>query len=157
MVFLAVPFSLIGAVWLLYLLDYNLSVAVWVGLIALAGLDAEMAVVMLLYLRLAVRRRAEAGTLRDADDLREAMVEGAAQRIRPKLMTVLTTSAALLPLLWSTGTGADLMKRIAAPIVGGLVTSFLLELTVYPPLYALRTRRTLVLGAHPSERQRSSP
>jgi copper/silver efflux system protein len=142
-VLLAVPFSLIGAVWLLYLLDYNMSVAVWVGLIALAGLDAETGVVMLLYLTLSHRRAAEEGRLRRFDDLREAIVEGAAKRIRPKLMTVLTTMTALLPVLWSTGTGADVMKRIAAPMVGGLVTSFLLELTVYPALFAIWKGRGL--------------
>jgi Cu(I)/Ag(I) efflux system membrane protein CusA/SilA len=142
-VLLAVPFSLIGAVWLLWLLDYHLSVAVWVGLIALAGLDAETGVVMLLYLKLAWRRRREEGLLASFEDLREAIVEGAAQRIRPKLMTVLTTMIGLLPVMWSAGAGADVMKRIAAPMVGGLVTSFLLELTVYPAIFALWKRREL--------------
>ena len=136
-VLLAVPFSLIGAVWLLWLLDYHLSVAVWVGLLALAGLDAETGVVMLLYLKLAWKRRREEGRLSSFEDLREAIVEGAAQRIRPKLMTVLTTMIGLLPVMVSTGTGADVMKRIAAPMVGGIVTSFLLELTVYPAMFAL--------------------
>ncbi len=140
-VLLAVPFSLIGAVWLLYLLDYNLSVAVWVGLIALAGLDAETGVVMLLYLKLAWKRRREEGRLQTAEDRREAIVEGAAQRIRPKLMTVLTTVIGLLPVMWATGAGADVMKRIAAPLFGGIVTSFLLELTVYPAIFALWKRR----------------
>jgi Cu(I)/Ag(I) efflux system membrane protein CusA/SilA len=140
-VLLAVPFSLVGAVWLLWLLDYHLSVAVWVGLIALAGLDAETGVVMLLYLTLAWRRRREEGRARGFDDLREAIVEGAAQRIRPKLMTVLTLLIGLLPVMWSAGTGADVMKRIAAPMVGGIVTSFLLELTVYPAIFALWKRR----------------
>ncbi len=142
-VLLAVPFSLIGAVWLLWALDYNLSVAVWVGLIALAGLDAETGVVMLLYLKLAWRRRSEEGDLRSFDDLREAIVEGAAQRIRPKLMTVLTTMFGLMPMMLSSGAGADVMKRIAAPMVGGVVTSFLLELTVYPAIFALWKRRGL--------------
>jgi Cu(I)/Ag(I) efflux system membrane protein CusA/SilA len=136
-VLLAVPFSLIGAIWLLYLLDYNMSVAVWVGLIALAGLDAETGVVMLLYLTLAHRRRMEQGLLKNAADLREAIVEGAAGRVRPKLMTVMTTMIGLVPVLYATGTGSDVMKRIAAPMVGGLVTSFLLELTVYPAIFAL--------------------
>lgn len=136
-VMLAVPFSLIGAIWLLYLLDYNMSVAVWVGLIALAGLDAETGVIMLLYLRLAHDRHEREGKLGTFDDLREAIVDGAARRIRPKLMTVMTTMIGLVPVLWSTGTGADVMKRIAAPMVGGLVTSFLLELTVYPALFAM--------------------
>src|SRR5262249_49461001 len=130
-------FSLLGAVWLLYLLHYHLSVAVWVGFIALAGLDAQTGVVMLLYLKLSHRRFAEEGRLSTFADLREAIVEGAAHRIRPKLMTVLTMMVGLGPVLWSTGTGADVMKRIAAPMVGGLATSFLLELTVYPALFAL--------------------
>jgi Cu(I)/Ag(I) efflux system membrane protein CusA/SilA len=136
-VMLAVPFSLIGAVWLIYLLHYNLSVAVWVGIIALAGLDAGTGVVMLLYLTLAHRKWSSEGRLRTADDLKEAIVEGAARRLRPKLMTVATMTAGLVPVLWSTGTGADVMKRIAAPMVGGLVTSFLLELTVYPAIFAI--------------------
>jgi Cu(I)/Ag(I) efflux system membrane protein CusA/SilA len=142
-VLLAVPFSLIGAVWLLYLLDYNVSIAVWVGVIALAGLDAETGVVMLLYLTLAHRHWRDEGLLRTQADLRESIVEGAAKRIRPKLMTVLTMMIGLVPVLWSTGTGADVMKRIAAPMVGGLVTSFLLELTVYPAIFALWKGRGL--------------
>src|SRR5437016_5169948 len=144
-VLLAVPFSLVGAFWLLFLLHYNVSVAVWVGLIALAGLDAETGVVMLLYLTLSHGRWRQEGRLRSFADLREAIVEGAAHRIRPKLMTVLTMIAGLLPILWSSGTGADLMKRIAAPMVGGLVSSFLLELTVYPAVFALWKGR----GIHP--------
>jgi copper/silver efflux system protein len=149
-VLLAVPFSLIGAIWLLWLLEYNLSVAVWVGLIALAGLDAETGVVMLLYLTLAHREWADAGRLRTRADLGEAIVHGAARRVRPKLMTVLTTMIALVPILWSTGTGADVMKRIAAPMVGGLVTSFLLELTVYPAVFAIWKGRGLA-GKEESE------
>jgi len=148
-VLLAVPFSLIGAIWLLYLLGYSTSVAVWVGVIALAGLDAETGVVMLLYLTLAHRRWKDEGRLRTRDDLREAIVEGAAQRIRPKLMTVATMMIGLVPVLWSTGTGADVMKRIAAPMVGGLVTSFLLELTVYPAIFALWKGRGLPAGTPP--------
>jgi Cu(I)/Ag(I) efflux system membrane protein CusA/SilA len=146
LVMLAVPFSLVGAVWLLWLLDYNLSVAVWVGIIALAGLDAQTGVVMLLYLTLAHRAREAAGHMQDAADLEEAIVEGAARRIRPKLMTVLTMTLGLMPLLWSQGTGADVMKRIAAPMVGGLVTSFLLELLVYPALFAAWKGRALRAG-----------
>lgn len=142
-VLLAVPFSLIGAVWLLYLLGYNLSVAVWVGLIALAGIDAETGVVMLLYLTISHRERRQEGRLRTFTDLKESIVEGAAQRIRPKLMTVLTDMIGLLPVLLSTGTGADLMKRIAAPLVGGIATSFLLELTVYPAIFAIWKGREL--------------
>jgi len=118
-------------------------VAVWVGLIALAGLDAETGVVMLLYLTLAHKQRREEGHLQSEADLEEAIVDGAARRIRPKLMTVLTTMIGLVPVLWSDGTGADVMKRIAAPMVGGLVTSFFLELTVYPALFAIWKRREL--------------
>jgi copper/silver efflux system protein len=142
-VVLAVPFSLIGAVWLLYLLGYNMSVAVWVGLIALAGVDAETGVVMLLYLTLSHSRWREQGRLQSFADLKEAIVEGAAQRIRPKLMTVLTDMIGLLPVLVATGTGSDLMKRIAAPLVGGITTSFLLELTVYPAIFAIWKGRQL--------------
>ena len=142
-VFLAVPFSLIGAVWLLYLLDYNMSVAVWVGLIALAGVDAETGVVMLLYLTLSHKRAKDQGRLRTFGDLKEAIVDGAAKRIRPKMMTVMTDLIGLIPVLWATGTGADMMKRIAAPLVGGLVTSFILELTVYPAIFALWKGRGL--------------
>jgi Cu(I)/Ag(I) efflux system membrane protein CusA/SilA len=136
-VLLAVPFSLVGAAWLLYVLDYNLSVAVGVGVIALAGLDAETGVVMLLYLTLAHDRARAEGRLRTRRDLREAIVDGAARRIRPKLMTVLAMLIGLVPVLWSDGAGADVMKRIAAPMVGGLVTSFLLELFVYPAVFAI--------------------
>src|SRR5207248_1192279 len=118
-------------------------VAVWVGIIALAGLDAETGVVMLLYLTLAHARWTKEGRLRTFDDLREAIVEGAAKRLRPKLMTVATMILGLAPVLWSSGTGADVMKRIAAPMVGGLVTSFLLELTVYPAVFAIWKGRVL--------------
>lgn len=142
-VLLAVPFSLIGAIWLLYLLEYNLSIAVWVGIIALAGLDAQTGVVMLLYLTVAHRRHQTEGRLRGFADLEEAIVEGAARRIRPKLMTVVAMTAGLLPLLVSEGAGADVMKRIAAPMVGGLATSFALELLVYPALFAVWKGRAL--------------
>ncbi len=142
-VMLAVPFSLVGAIWLLFLLHYNMSVAVWVGIIALAGLDAETGVVMLLYLTLAYDRTVHEGRLRSLEDLRESIVEGAAKRLRPKLMTVATMIIGLVPVLWSTGTGADVMKRIAAPMIGGLVTSFLLELTVYPAIFGIWKGRDL--------------
>jgi Cu(I)/Ag(I) efflux system membrane protein CusA/SilA len=142
-VLLAVPFSLVGAVWLLWVLGYHVSVAVWVGLIALAGLDAETGVVMLLYLDLAHDRWVAEGRLTTRAALTEAIVEGAARRIRPKLMTVACAMLGLLPVLWSDGTGADVMKRIAAPMVGGLVTSFLLELTVYPAVYAMWKGRSM--------------
>jgi Cu(I)/Ag(I) efflux system membrane protein CusA/SilA len=145
-VLLAVPFSLIGAIWLLWLLDYNMSVAVWVGLIALAGLDAETGVVMLLYLTLAHKKWQDEGRLHTRRDLSEAIVDGAARRVRPKLMTVLTMMIGLVPVLWSTGTGADVMKRIAAPMVGGLVTSFVLELLVYPAIFAIWKGRGLPSG-----------
>ncbi len=135
-VMLAVPFSLIGAVWILWILGYHLSVAVWVGMIALAGLDAETGVVMLLYLKMAHRERVERGRLRNRAELTEAIVEGAAHRLRPKVMTVCAILFGLLPILLGQGSGADVMKRIAAPMVGGVVTSFVLELLVYPAIFA---------------------
>jgi len=136
-IFLAVPFSLIGALLLLFLLNYNLSVAVWVGLLALAGVDAQTGVVMLLYLDLAYERRKREGRMNSLADLEEAALEGAVQRIRPKMMTVMSIMMGLLPIMWSTGTGADVMKRIAAPMVGGVITSFILELLIYPALYTI--------------------
>ena len=139
MVMLAVPFSLIGAFWLLWLLGYNMSVAVWVGLIALAGLDAETGIVMLLYLDLAWKERKPS----TRDEAREAIVQGAVKRIRPKMMTVATILVGLVPILWSQGTGPDVMKRIAAPMVGGVVTSAILELVVYPALYLIWKGRGL--------------
>ena len=135
LVLLAVPFSLIGAVWLLWLLGYNMSIAVWVGMIALMGLDAETGVFMLLFLDLSYEERVRQGRMRTAADLEEAVVHGAVKRVRPKLMTVMAAFMGLLPIMWSVGAGADVMKRIAAPMVGGLVTSFLLELLVYPVVY----------------------
>lgn len=134
-VLLAVPFSAIGAVWLLWLLDYNLSIAVWVGILALLGIDAETGVFMLLYLDQAYQKAQKEGRLNNRAELREAVVEGAVRRIRPKFMTVATTFIALTPILWAQGAGADVMKRIAAPMVGGVFTSFLLELIVYPAIY----------------------
>ena len=142
-VMLAVPFSLIGAVWLVWLLHYNLSVAVWVGMIALAGLDAETGTVMLLYLNLAYEEHRKRGALRDRDDLTEAIVQGAAHRIRPKMMTVCAILFGLLPIMWGHGSGADVMKRIAAPMVGGVITSFVLELLVYPAVFAWWKGRSL--------------
>jgi Cu(I)/Ag(I) efflux system membrane protein CusA/SilA len=137
MVMLAVPFSLIGAVWLLWALGYNLSMAVWVGMIALMGLDAETGIFMLLFLDLAYEERVKAGTMRTYQDLEEAIIHGAVRRIRPKMMTVAAMFAGLLPAMWATGAGADVMKRIAAPMVGGIFTSFLLELLIYPVLYSI--------------------
>jgi Cu(I)/Ag(I) efflux system membrane protein CusA/SilA len=142
-VFLAVPFSLVGAVWLLYLLDYNMSIAVWVGIIALAGLDAETGVVMLLYLDHAFEKARKQGLLRDRNDLADAVYDGAVRRVRPKIMTIGTTIIGLLPILWSSGTGSDVMKRIAAPMVGGLVTSGILELLLYPIIFYLLKARAL--------------
>ena len=136
-ILLAVPFSAIGAVWLLYLLDYNMSIAVWVGLIALLGVDAETAVFMLLYLDLAYHDAINKGQMRSWDDLREAIVHGAVKRLRPKVMTVACMLFGLLPIMWSVGSGADVMKRIAAPMVGGILVSFLMELVVYPPIFAI--------------------
>jgi Cu(I)/Ag(I) efflux system membrane protein CusA/SilA len=142
-VLLAVPFSLVGAFWLLWVLDYNMSVAVWVGLIALAGLDAETGIVMLVYLDHAYRDARARSELHSEADLKQAILHGAVQRIRPKAMTVLTILFGLLPIMWSTGTGADVMKRIAAPMVGGITTSALLELLVYPAIYLLWKKRGL--------------
>jgi Cu(I)/Ag(I) efflux system membrane protein CusA/SilA len=134
-VLLAVPFSAIGAFWFLYLLGYNLSIGVWVGLIALLGVDAETGVFMLLYLDLAYEKAKSEGRLRSLADLQEAIRYGAVKRLRPKFMTVATTFLGLVPILWSIGTGSDVMKRIAAPMVGGIFTSCLLELLVYPAIY----------------------
>jgi Cu(I)/Ag(I) efflux system membrane protein CusA/SilA len=142
-VMLAVPFSAIGAVWLLWFLGYNVSIAVWVGMIALMGLDAETGVFMLLFLDLSHDEAKAAGKLNGDHDLVEAIIHGAVKRVRPKAMTVCAAMLGLLPILWSTGTGADLMKRIAAPMVGGLGTSFLMELLVYPAVYYLWKRREL--------------
>jgi Cu(I)/Ag(I) efflux system membrane protein CusA/SilA len=137
MVVLAVPFSAIGAVWLMWALGYNVSIAAWVGVIALMGLDAETGVFMLLFLDLSYDEARRQGRLRSRADLVEAVVHGAVKRVRPKMMTVMSAMIGLLPILWSVGTGADMMKRVAAPMVGGLATSFLLELVVYPPLYLI--------------------
>jgi Cu(I)/Ag(I) efflux system membrane protein CusA/SilA len=136
-VLLAVPFSLIGAFWLIYLLGYNLSVAVWVGIIALAGVDAETGVVMLLYLDHAFEKAKAAGRMKNLHDLQEAIEEGAVQRIRPKMMTVMAILMGLLPIMWSQGAGSDVMKRIAAPMVGGVITSFILELLIYPVIFEI--------------------
>ncbi|MFA6075554.1 MAG: CusA/CzcA family heavy metal efflux RND transporter [Negativicutes bacterium] len=141
-VLLAVPFSLVGSFWLLYLLNYNMSTAVWVGLIALAGLDAETGVVMLLYLDLAYNEARARGEL-DHRQLDEAIMHGAVKRIRPKMMTVCVIIAGLLPIMFSSGAGSDVMKRIAAPMLGGVATSTILELVVYPVIYRLWRGRGL--------------
>ncbi len=142
-VLLAVPFSLVGTVWLLYLLGYHMSTAVWVGVIALAGLDAETGIVMLLYLDLAYTKWKGAGKIHSLRDIEEAVMEGAVKRIRPKIMTVSVILAGLVPIMFSTGTGADVMKRIAAPMVGGVVTSTILELIIYPAIYVIWREREL--------------
>jgi len=132
---LAVPFSAVGALWFLYLIGYNVSVGVWVGLIALLGVDAGTGVFMLLYLDLAYEEAKREGRMRTLEDLRQAILHGAVKRVRPKFMTVATMFLGLVPIMWATGTGSDVMKRIAAPMIGGILTSFLLELLVYPPVY----------------------
>jgi Cu(I)/Ag(I) efflux system membrane protein CusA/SilA len=142
-VLLAVPFSLVGSFWLLYILNYNMSIAVWVGIIALAGLDAETGVVMLLYLDLAYEKWKKEGKLITKDDLRDAIMFGAVKRIRPKIMTVSVILAGLVPIMFSHGTGADIMKRIAAPMVGGVITSTILELIIYPAIYMIWRSRSL--------------
>jgi copper/silver efflux system protein len=136
-ILLAVPFSAVGAVWLLYLLGYNMSIGVWVGLIALMGVDAETGVFMLLYLDIAFEDARRDGRLRSAGDLRDAIMHGAVKRIRPKFMTVAVMFMGLVPIMWSAGVGADVMKRIAAPMIGGIFTSFVLELVVYPAIYEI--------------------
>jgi Cu(I)/Ag(I) efflux system membrane protein CusA/SilA len=146
-VMLSVPFALVGGIWLMWMLDYNVSVAVIVGFIALAGVAAETGVVMLIYLdhaleARAVQRRAEGRSL-DARDLREAIIEGAVDRVRPKMMTVVAIMAGLLPIMWSSGTGSEVMRRIAAPMVGGMVSSTVLTLVVIPALYSLIKQRQL--------------
>ncbi len=146
-VFLAVPFSLVGAIWLIYLLGYNMSVAVWVGIIALAGLDAETGVVMLLYLDQAYEDFKERGVLNDRNDLADSIYVGAVKRVRPKIMTISVIVAGLLPILWSQGAGADVMKRIATPMVGGVVTSGIMELAIYPIIFYLWRSRRLPKGA----------
>lgn len=146
-VMLAVPFSAIGAVWLLWALGYNISIAVWVGMIALMGLDAETGVFMLLFLDLSFDEAKKRGQLQTREELVEAIVHGAVKRVRPKAMTVCAAMIGLLPIMWSTGTGSDLMKRIAAPMIGGLATSFLMELLVYPAVYFLWRKKQLPVPA----------
>jgi Cu(I)/Ag(I) efflux system membrane protein CusA/SilA len=146
----AIPFSVIGSVWILFFLQYNWSIAVWVGLIALAGLAAETGVVMLLYLDIAFERWSSEGKMATYADLADAVDHGAVKRIRPKMMTVATILFSLGPVLWATGTGADVMRRIAAPMVGGVITSFIAELIVFPAIYfiwrSLRLKRVQLFG-----------
>src|SRR5437660_11377880 len=148
---LAVPFSAVGALWMVYLLGYNMSIAVWVGIIALLGIDAETGVFMLLYLDLAYEKAKREHVRLTRTQLYEAIVEGSAKRLRPKFMTFATMSVGLVPILWSTGTGSEIMKRIAAPMVGGIVTSILLELLVYPAIYAFWRENSLPKGSNASE------
>ena len=143
-VILSVPFAMVGSIWLLYILGYNMSIAVWVGIIALAGLAAQTGVVMIIYLSHAYENRKREGRMNLWEDLVEAIDEGAVQRVRPKMMTVMTMILGLLPLLWSHGTGADVMKRIAAPMIGGLVTSTILTLVIIPAIYAIWKGRDLM-------------
>ncbi len=145
-VFLAVPFSLVGAIWLMYFLDFNLSIAVWVGILALLGVDAETGVVMLLYLDLAHEQWTTEGRMNTTGDLKEAVYHGAVKRIRPKMMTVMTDIIGLMPFLLGAGAGSDMIARTAAPIVGGMTTSMLLELTVYPAIYYIWKSRSLKQG-----------
>jgi Cu(I)/Ag(I) efflux system membrane protein CusA/SilA len=142
-VLLAVPFSLVGSFWLLYMLNYNMSIAVWVGLIALAGLDAETGVVMLLYLELAYKKSIQEERLKSREDLKEAILQGAVKRIRPKIMTVSVILAGLIPIMFSTGAGSDVMQRIAAPMIGGVFTSAILELLIYPAIFYIWKGRAL--------------
>ncbi len=142
-VLFTVPFSLIGSVWILYLLGYNMSIAVWVGIIALAGLAAGTGIVMIMYLDESYERRVRNGSMKTEEDLDEAIMEGAVQRVRPKMMTVATTILGLMPLMWSMGAGADMVKRIAAPMVGGLVTSTVLTLIIIPVVYSFWKGREL--------------
>ncbi|MCZ6468157.1 MAG: CusA/CzcA family heavy metal efflux RND transporter [Candidatus Dadabacteria bacterium] len=142
-ILLSVPFALVGSIWLLYLLNYNLSVAVWVGMIALAGLAAQTGVMMIIYLDAEHDRWKSEGKLRSLEDLKELIIEGAVKRVRPKMMTVMSTTMGLLPLMWSIGTGADMMKRIAAPMIGGLITSTVLTLVIIPVVYLIWKGRGL--------------
>jgi Cu(I)/Ag(I) efflux system membrane protein CusA/SilA len=152
---LSLPFSLVGGVWLMWLLGYNLSVATGIGFIALAGVAAETGVVMLIYLDQAYRERVRAGQMVDRGDVDAAVEYGAVERVRPKMMTVTAIIAGLLPILWSHGTGADVMKRIAAPMVGGMVSSTILTLVVIPAIYSLwkewEVRRAVRLAEAPRE------
>jgi Cu(I)/Ag(I) efflux system membrane protein CusA/SilA len=150
-ILLAVPFSLIGAIWLLWFMDYHLSLAVWVGIIALAGLDAETGAVMLLYLDTSFERFKREGRMRNPDDLWHAVYDGAVKRIRPKTMTVVAIFMGLVPLLWAHGAGADTMRRLAVPMIGGVGTSFALELLVYPVIFYVIKRMSLPHPPHPTQ------
>jgi Cu(I)/Ag(I) efflux system membrane protein CusA/SilA len=146
LVLAGVPFALIGSIWLLYALDYNLSIAVWVGVIAIAGLYAETAIVLLLYLNISYSDYKQRGLLTDRAALIQAVHDGSVKRVRPILMTIATDAIGLLPIMWSTGTGADVMKRIATPVVGGVITSGIIVLVIYPVVYYLWKARGLPKG-----------
>ena len=150
-VLLSVPFAVVGAVWALYLLDYNLSVAVWVGIIALVGVAAETGVIMLVYLDEVYDRRLREGGMTTRTDLYDAVMEGAVERVRPKMMTVVAITAGLLPIMWTTGSGADVMKRIAAPMIGGMVTSTILTLFIIPAIYLIWRGWELRTGTKPRD------
>jgi Cu(I)/Ag(I) efflux system membrane protein CusA/SilA len=155
-VLLAVPFSAIGAIWTLYWLGYHTSIAVWVGLIAPMGIDAETGIFMLLYLDDALERATNEHRVDSLAGLRRAIIEGSARRVRPKFMTVVAMLFGLVPILWSSGTGSEVMKRIAAPMVGGILTSFALELIVYPAIYytwKARTGAVLLTGRQTRRQQ----
>jgi len=145
-VLVSVPFALVGSFWTLYLLDYRLSAPVWVGLLSVVGLAMQTGVVMVVYIDDAFHRRVREGKLRNRDDIVAAHAEGTVQRLRPKLMTIVTMAAALLPLLWAQGAGSEIMKRVAAPMIGGLVTSAFLTLEVIPVLYTIWRTRQLAAG-----------
>ena len=149
-ILLVVPFSAVGAILFIWFLGYNMSIAVWVGLIALLGVDAETGVFMLLYLDRAYHHAKDQGRMRNLKDLKEAIVEGAVKRLRPKVMTVAVMFMGLVPIMWSTGTGSDVMRRIAAPMIGGIFTSFLMELLVYPVIYEIWKTREVGRASVPS-------
>jgi copper/silver efflux system protein len=145
-VLVSVPFALVGSFWTLYLLDYRLSAPVWVGLLSVVGLAMQTGVVMVVYIDDAFHRRVRAGQLRNREDIIAAHAEGTVRRLRPKLMTIATMAAALMPLLWAQGSGAEIMKRVAAPMIGGLATSAFLTLEVIPVLYTIWRSRQLAAG-----------
>jgi Cu(I)/Ag(I) efflux system membrane protein CusA/SilA len=140
-VLVALPFSLVGAIWYLFLADFNFSVAVWVGIIALLGVSAEMGVVMLLYLDISFKKFLNNKWIKSANDLKNAIFDGAVQRIRPMMMTTMTTMLGLFPIIIGSGIGSDVMKRIAAPMVGGIIVSFVLILTLFPAIFYIIKKR----------------
>lgn len=156
-ILLAVPFSAVGAIWFLYFLGYNMSIAVWVGLIALMGVDAETGMFMLLYLDIAYYEARAKGLMRNKEDLKQAILQGAVKRLRPKVMTVGVMFMGLVPIMWSTGSGGDVMKRIAAPMIGGIFTSFILELAVYPAIYEIWRWYFDVRKQHPTTGPETAP